>query len=309
MTLQSVFRGPNGYRAGWRFLLFCALLVAFQSMTGLLLQLIVTRARVQVPEWPNAVVLIVEDGFTLLAVLGATLIMAKLERRRLADYYIPGRDTFGREFWVGCGFGFAGVSLLIGLIALAGGYSLGELNLHGAALVRAALLWVLASLMIGFTEELVFRAYPQYTLASGMGFWPAAMLISFAFGALHYFTKPQERWPDWASVSLLAIFVCFTLWRTGSLRFAIGFHAAFDFFAIYFYSGPNGSKVAANRLFKATFHGSDATTGGPLGPEASLMIFPVIALMFLAFHWIYRGQELQRPLGRMQGLPELPKSP
>ncbi|MBZ5525538.1 MAG: CPBP family intramembrane metalloprotease [Acidobacteriia bacterium] len=289
MTLESVFRGPNGYRAGWRFLLFCVIFFAFQFMlVDLLLQFIVARAHLPVPAWPNAVVLIAQDGFTLIAVLGATLIMAKLERRRLGDYYIPGGDCFGREFWVGSGFGFASVSLLIGLIALAGGYSLGELNLHGVALVRAALLWVLASLAIGFTEELVFRAYPQYTLASGMGFWPAAALISFAFGALHYFTKPQERWTDWASVSLLALFICLTLQRTGSLRFAIGFHAAFDFFAIYFYSGPNGGKVAANRLFTATFHGRDAITGGPLGPEASLMVFPVIALMFLAFHWVYR---------------------
>jgi membrane protease YdiL (CAAX protease family) len=288
MAWKSIFRGPDGYRAGWRFLLFWAILFGLQAAFQAVLVYMVQRGNVTVPPWPNATVLIVQDGISLIAVLAATLIMARLERRRLRDYGIPGRDSFSRPFWIGSVFGFAAVSLLIALIALAGGYSLGQLNLHGAALFRAGLLWIVASLAIGFAEEFVFRAYPQYTLASGMGFWPAACLISFAFGALHYFNKPHERWTDWASVSLIALFLCLTLRRTGDLRFAIGFHAAFDFAAIYFFSGPNGGNVAADRLFTATFHGSDAITGGPLGPEASLLVFPVIALMFFVFDRLYR---------------------
>jgi CAAX protease family protein len=288
MAWKSIFRGPDGYRAGWRFLLFWAILFGLQAAFQAVLVYMVQRGNVTVPPWPNATVLIVQDGISLIAVLAATKIMARLERRRLRDYGIPGRDSFSRPFWVGGVFGFAAVSLLIALIALAGGYFLGQLNLHGAALFRAGLLWIVASLAIGFAEEFVFRAYPQYTLASGMGFWPAACLISFAFGALHYFNKPHERWTDWASVSLIALFLCLTLRRTGDLRFAIGFHAAFDFAAIYFFSGPNGGNVAADRLFTATFHGSDAITGGPLGPEASLLVFPVIALMFFVFDRLYR---------------------
>jgi len=41
-------------------------------------------------------------------------------------------------------------------------------------------------------------------------------------------------------------------------------------------------------LLTATFHGSDWLTGGKLGPEASLLVFPVIAFMFLAVHFLYR---------------------
>ncbi|HYL87126.1 MAG TPA: CPBP family intramembrane glutamic endopeptidase, partial [Candidatus Angelobacter sp.] len=184
------------------------------------------------------------------------------------------------------------VSLLICLIFLGGGYSAGALNLHGAALARATLLWLLASLAIGFTEEFLFRGYPQFILTKGMGFWPAAFFISVLFGALHYFTKPYERWPDWASTSLLALLICLTLRRTGDLRFAIGFHFAFDFAAIFVYSGPNGGQLAPDRLLSASFHGADWLTGGKLGPEASLFVFPVIAAMFLAVHFLYRA-----PLG------------
>jgi len=151
-------------------------------------------------------------------------------------------------------------------------------------------LWLLASLAIGFAEEYFFRGYPQFILTQGMGFWPAAFLISFLFGALHYFTKPFERWPDWASTGLIALLLCLTLRRTGDLRFAIGFHAAFDFAAIFVYSGPNGGQLAPDRLLTATFHGADWLTGGKLGPEASHLVFPVIAAMFLAVHFLYRGR-------------------
>lgn len=292
MKLKAIFRSQAGYRAGWRFLLFSVIFFVLQSVLSEMVDLAVQRWRVAIPAWPNAKVLIVQDLIALIAVLAATLTMAKVERRRLSDYGIPGRNSFSRPFWGGAVFGFAAVSLLIALIALAGGYSAGNLNLHSSALLVAAFWWVLASLAIGFTEEIVFRAYPQFTLASGMGFWPAAALISLAFGALHYFTKPDERWTDWASVSLIALFACLTLRRTGDLRFAIGFHAAFDWAAIYFYSGPNGGSVAADRLLTASFHGSNFVTGGPLGPEASLMVFPVITLLFISFHLVYR-----RPAG------------
>ena len=213
--------------------------------------------------------------------------MARSEHCRLTDYGLPGRNAFRRKFWEGSVFGFAGASLLILLIFLADGYSPGSLALHRTALWRAVLLWTLASLAIGFAEELFFRGYPQFILAQGMGFWPAAVLISFLCGALHYFTKPYERWPDWACTSLIALLLCLTLRRTGDLRFAIGFHAAFDFALIFVYSGPNGGNLAPDRLLTATFHGNDWLTGGKLGPEASLFVFPVIALMFLVFRFLY----------------------
>jgi hypothetical protein len=289
MAWKNIFRGPSGYRAGWRFLLFAIIFIVLQSLFQGILEYLVHQSKLAIPPWPNAKVLIAQDAIALLAVLLATLILARLERRRLREYGIPGRNSFSSPFWMGSLWGFAAVSALIGLIALVGGYSLGRLNVHGLALVQGAMWWIIASLAIGFTEEYIFRAYAQSTLASGMGFWPAAFLISCAFGALHYFTKTYERWTDWASVSLLALFLCLTLRRTGDLRFAIGFHAAFDFAAIFFYSGPNGGNVAADRLFTSTFHGSgDAITGGPLGPEASLLIFPVIALLFVFFDRMYR---------------------
>jgi membrane protease YdiL (CAAX protease family) len=289
MRVRDIFLGPAGLRSGWRLLVFLAIVIGLQALFQEIVELILKARDIVAPEGLYAIVFLVQDTIALIAVVVATWIMARWERRKLSSYGLPGRNTFGRRFWEGAVFGYAGISTLILLIFLAGGYSAGSLALHGAALARATLLWLLASLAIGFAEEYFFRGYPQFILAQGMGFWPAAFLISFLFGALHYFTKPYERWPDWASTGLLALLICLTLRRTGDLRFAIGFHAAFDFGAIFVYSGPNGGQLAPDRLLTATFRGADWLTGGKLGPEASLFVFPVIAALFLAFRVLYRA--------------------
>src|SRR5215469_6006858 len=290
MRARNIFVGPIGLRSGWRLLIFLGIVIALQALFQETVVVILRARGIVPPEGLYAIVFLVEDAITLIGVVIATWVMARWEGRRLTSYGLPGKNAFGRRFWEGAVFGYAGVSLLILLIFLAGGYTAGTLALHGAALVRATLLWLLASLAIGFAEEYLFRGYPQFILTQGMGFWPAALLVSFLFGALHYFTKPYERWPDGASTGLLALFICLTLRRTGDLRFAIGFHTAFDFAAIFVYSGPNGGRLAPDRLLTATFHGADWLTGGKLGPEASLLVFPVIAAMFLSFHFLYRAQ-------------------
>jgi len=289
MRAKDIFLGPAGLRSGWRLLIFLAITIALQAGLQEIVLLVLRARGLVAPEGLYSLVFLASDTITLIAVVVANWVMAKWERRRLTDYGLPGKNAFGWKFWEGAALGYAGVSLLILLIFLAGGYSPGSLALHGAALVRAALLWLLASLAIGFAEEYLFRGYSQFILTQGIGFWPAAFLISFLFGALHYFTKPYERWPDWASTGLIALLLCLTLRRTGDLRFAIGFHAAFDFGAIFVYSGPNGGQLAPDRLLTATFHGSDWLTGGRLGPEASLLVFPVIGAMFLVFHLLYRS--------------------
>jgi uncharacterized protein len=295
MRAQDIFVGGTGLRSGWRLLIFLAIVFALQVLSQEVVVGILKARGIVVPEGLHAIVFLVEDAITFIAVVIATWIMARWEHRKLSSYGLPGRNIFGRRFWEGAVFGYIGVSALILLIFLAGGYTAGSLALHGAPLVRATLLWLLASLAIGFAEEYLFRGYPQFILAQGMGFWPAASLISFLFGALHYFTKPYARWPDWASTGLFALFLCLTLRRTGDLRFAIGFHAAFDFGAIFVYSGPNGGRLAPDRLLTATFHGPDWLTGGKLGPEASMLVFPVIVAMFLAFHFLYRAMAETSP--------------
>jgi hypothetical protein len=94
--------------------------------------------------------------------------------------------------------------------------------------------------------------------------------------------------------------MAFTVRRTGSLWFAIGFHAAFDWAALFVFGAPN----SVNRglpldphLLRATWSGPAWLTGGGLGAEASAFVFVVIAALFLGFHVLYPARDRVRDGG------------
>ena len=286
MPLYPIFFRPDlRIRAGWRLLIW--LLIASAIDTGLEYSAAVSVPGANAHPFLDPRWLIAGDISILIAVLVATFIMARIEDATLRDYYIPTHAFFGRQFWEGLLWGFLAVSLLVGPIAAFGGYRITGLAIHGSALIRATLWWLAAAFAIGVAEEIAFRGYMLRTLADGIRFWPAAIVLSIGFGALHYFTKPYERWEDFACTGLIGLFGCLTIRRTGSLAFIIGFHAAFDWAAMFFYSGRNAGEFAVGRLLQTNWPGPDWLTGGLLGPEASRLVFIVIALLFLIFPRLY----------------------
>lgn len=273
-------------RPGWRLLIWLAIYIGVMILVGLIVfELIHPRERAFLD--PSR--LIVGDLLlTLIPALVATAVLATVEGRSFADYYVPGRGLFAGPFWWGLLWGVLSISLLVGLIALRGGYRIDGLAATDRSLLYGLLLWVAASLTIGIVEEFTFRAYILRTLAEGIGFWPAAVLLSLGFGALHYFTKPYERWEDFASTGLLGLFLCFTIRRTRTIAFAVGWHAAFDWGSMYLYSGRNAGEFAVRHLLATRWTGPDWLTGGRLGPEASWFVFFIIALLFGGFALAFR---------------------
>jgi uncharacterized protein len=286
--MRKIFFNSRGLRAGWRLLIFVGMFFALQFAVNW----IITKV-FQPPElsFLDPIGLSVEELLSLIEVVIATGVMARIEHRRFADYGIPARKAFRRDFQFGLLWGLGSTSLLVGLIAAFGGYRILGLAIHGGAFWYFLALWIIANLLIGFAEEFQFRAYLLATLADGIGFWAATILLSIGFGALHYFLKPHERWEDFASTGLLALFLSLTLRRTGSLAFAIGFHAAFDFANLFVWSGQNAGEYAVGHLLQTSWPGPQWLTGGLLGPEASRMVFVVIALMFWIFDRSYREKK------------------
>jgi uncharacterized protein len=292
MTADSVSVAPAGLRAGWRLVIWVAIYIGVLIVVGLVV-IEVFHFREHVFLDP-AHLIVADIFFTFIPALVATHVMAGVEGHSLRDYFVPGRGSFARQFWRGLLWGLLAVSLLFGMIAALGGYKILGIEASGSSLVYGAALWIAASLTIGVVEEFTFRAYLLRTLADGVGFWPAAALLSLGFGALHYFGKPHQRWEDFASTALLGLFACFTIRRTGTLAFAIGFHAAFDWGAVYFYSGRNAGEFAIRHLLKTDWPGPDWLTGGLLGPEASWLVFAVIAVLFVFFGLLHRPKEARQ---------------
>lgn len=283
--MKKIFVGPDGIRAGWGFAIFAILWTAIDAG---LLELAGTFYRPH--EGMDPVDFLLSDGLGLLATFIVLFAMARIEKRRVGDYGLPAAPGFGRRFAEGLLWGFAPIAIAMLGIAALGGVSLDGLALTGGALAASVAVWAFSMLVLGFFEETLFRGYPLATLARGMGFWPAAFLLSAFFGALHFFTKPMESVLDAVSVAFLGLFMCLTILRTGDLWLAIGFHAAFDFFALPFFGAPNtanGGKPVPGHFLATRFHGPAWLTGGPCGIEASVVMVAATVLLFAVFARMY----------------------
>jgi membrane protease YdiL (CAAX protease family) len=278
--MRTIFIGPQGLRAGWRFLLY----VGMWRASFLLLRALVQYVQPHEVHgiWLN---LIGELEFLGSAILPA-LVMAAIEKRPFGDYGLPRKYAFGKSFWVGWLWGMAAITLLVLAIAGVGDFSLGGLALHGGRILRFAAFWGMFFVVVGLFEEFLLRGYTQFTLTQGMGFWPAALFLSTCFAALHI-GNPGETWIGLLAVAAIGLFLCLTLRRTGNLWFAVGFHASWDWGESYLYSVPDSGGMVTGHLMRSSFHGLRWITGGSVGPEGSVLVFVVLALTWLAFNGIY----------------------
>ena len=285
--MKMIFVGPQGIRAGWRFASFVFLLF---GLTKLLFWFLTVLFHYQEHGGWFPTDFLLDGTLSFGAALLAAWIMSRIERRPFQTYGLPWKTMFPKHFWQGTLWGFTASLLMVVLLRFVGAASFQGLALEGQAFLKSALLWAIAFLLLGFAEEFAYRGYSQATLTEGMGFWPAAVLLSAIFGAAHYFFKPMENWMDGVSVGLFGLFWCFTLRRTGTLWFAIGFHAMSDYSDMVLFAQPNtgnNGQSLAGHLLNMSYHGSEWLTGGPRGTEASALEFLILALLFLAFARAY----------------------
>src|SRR5579863_4147710 len=223
--VRAIFWNEREFRAGWRILIFL-LLVALVTLVEAGIVLVLHLPRLTQTN-VTATTMLVQESTAAIAVLAAGAIMGLLEGRPFGAYGLPRSAAFGSRFPQGLAWGIAMISATILLIRAFGGVSFGGLALRGSALWGYALLWGLVFLCVGLFEEFLFRGYAQFTLATGIGFWPAATMLSAGFGAIHLANGGEDKIGG-LSVFVIAMFFCLTLRRTGNLWFAVGLHAAFD---------------------------------------------------------------------------------
>src|SRR5580692_11280391 len=111
--MGNIFMGPNGMRAGWRLLLFIFLWLACIKAEGFTLKHIPgvdAWFKTQDPNVFTPPVAIFSEAIMLFALLVATAVMALIEKRTYADYYLPLNQFLGKRFWQGVPYGFAMLS-------------------------------------------------------------------------------------------------------------------------------------------------------------------------------------------------------
>jgi uncharacterized protein len=298
--LNTFFRGPNGIRAGWRAAIFVALASAIALFLSLLIALVLVarygiegaRAAAQITQINPFGLGLTELMVFLLPATGASLIMSQLEHRPWGVYGLPPRSAFRGDFWIGGFAGFLSISTCLLAIFMLHGFHLTGLAIHGTTVVSAIAAWSMAFVIVGLAEEFSFRGYLQYTLTTGIGFWPSAILLSLLFALAHR-GNPGESNFGLLSVVLFGIVFCFVLRRTGNLWWAVGFHAGWDWGQTFFYGVPDSGIAPYHNLFNSTLSGPRWLTGGPVGPEASIFTPIVLVLFAFVFSRAYRGNKCQ----------------
>ena len=214
----------------------------------------------------------------------ATVIVARMEKRPPDDFGMPLRTMLGARFWEGAAWGFAMLSAILLVLRATGHFQIDSVALAGAAAWRYAAGWGLAFLAVSISEEFLFRGYWLWALARWKGFWPAALVTSAVFGLAHL-ANPGENVLGILQVVATGLLFCLMIRRTGTLWFALGYHAAWDWAQTFFYGTPDSGMLGVGRLLNTSASGPAWLTGGSAGPEGSLLALAVIgacALLLLA---------------------------
>jgi uncharacterized protein len=213
----------------------------------------------------------------------ATWVVSRMEKRSLDDYGIPVRSALGMRFWEGTVWGFAMLSAILLILSASGHFRIDSAALAGKAAFRAALGWGAVFLAVSLSEELAFRGYLLFIASRRMSFWRAAFLLSFAFGAAHL-GNHGENVLGILQVVATGLLFCLMIRRTGTLWFAIGFHAAWDWAETFFYGTPDSGLLGSGRFLNSSVQGPSWMSGGMAGPEGSIFAFAIILACAVFIH-------------------------
>jgi uncharacterized protein len=295
-TLRDIFFGADGLRAGWSLLLFIAIMAAaFWGINSLnrLLHLVPVRSATQPPVTLRF--LFLAESFPVVATVLATWIMSKIERRPNSVYGLGGNRKLPL-FLAGAAWGVTSLSLLCLILWKTGLLVVDSRILIGSDAFRYGAVWLVGFVLVGFFEEYLNRGYLLYTLTRGfagiytwifgtrhskaLGFWTASILVALFFGLSHG-KNPNESPVGLLSAVLVSLVFCFSLWRTGSLWWAIGFHAAWDWAQSFLYGVSDSGIMIEQHLLATHPLGKLLMSGGATGPEGSIFALFILALVSL----------------------------
>lgn len=280
--IHAIFFNDRGLRAGWRLVVFIGVLLPIGFAAIMLFSL--------GPKFPQTSPYraILGESATFLSVALASWIMSRIENREMGSYGLPLRRGALSDFALGyIVWGFLPLTLLLLAMHLLGVFEFGSAALHGMDIFSFGALWTVAFLLVGLFEEYLTRGYVLRTLAEGIGFWPAAVVLACVFAYGHSFNSNETRLGI-LMTAVFAMFASLTLRLTGSLWLAVGAHAGWDWAQSYFYGVPDSGTLATGHLLNSEYHGPEWLSGGRAGPEGSVLVLILLIAMSALFAALYR---------------------
>jgi len=238
---------------------------------------------------------IVGEGLLAFAMLAATWLISLFEQRLVSVYGMGGSGKF-RLFASGTITGIICLGALVLTLVHLNLLTLTHTTSAIAPILKYGSIWAAFFIAVAVFEENMTRGYLQRTVTRGfamlykrylprqnslaLAFWSSALLFSAGFGLIHLSNKGESPIGIF-SAALIGLVFCFSLWRTGSLWWALGFHASWDWAQSYVFGVADSGTMIRDHIYAAQPQGNPIFSGGATGPEGSIYVFAACLLAFL----------------------------
>jgi membrane protease YdiL (CAAX protease family) len=123
-----------------------------------------------------------------------------------------------------------------------------------------------------------------------------AVVVSCILYGLMHMSNPNSTCLSGTLIAVIGFLRILGWLRTGQLWLSMGMHAGWNFF-----QGPvfgfSVSGMTTGSLITHSLSGPDWVTGGPFGPEAGIVVVPVVllAILVMCLYTVKRSQRCRPP--------------
>ena len=293
---MSIFLNTTAeLRSGWKFAAFAAFFLLISFAIGIALSTLAPRAAGAVLENQLVALALNEVALFIPAVAATWLAVRFVDHRPFRTFGIGFLPTWRRDF-------FFGLAVAAGMLALliVGCFALGYVAIHwtGGQVPFGTLLATFSLLLLAAaSEELLFRGFPLQVLIEGVGEWPAIIVMSALFGAVHL-GNPNVSLLGAVNTIVAGILISLAYVRTRSLWMPYAIHAGWNV-GLGFVFGFQLSGIDIASLWTTGTAGSETMLGGDYGPEGGLLatfVFAAVAVI------VERHGSINRSKARSGGL-------
>ena len=262
--MKILFHNPyeNRLRAGWRILIFSALL-----LSGLVFFSALTRGSI---------------GFSIYMALFILPLMGfaarKLDKRPLRSYGYPASGSWLRDFAAGNLMAAVSMSSILCISLGMDWITIETIQLHffDIQFINGILYSLILMTAVSMWEELYFRSYLITNLKEGfyLRIWGnrgavllAAILSSLFFGMMHLW-NPNAGWFSTLNISIAGMVFAYPYIVTNSIAIPIGMHLSWNYFQGVVFGFPVSGSMFEHVLLTIEITGPEVFTGGQFGPEA-----------------------------------------
>ena len=232
---------------------------------------------------------------TLVAILSTyNWLFTYYERRKVTEL---AKQYFLKDSLLGITLGILSISTVMLLLYLGGYYQIVVINdkiLH--------LLFPLVFIaLMGTLEELIFRGVLYRIIESRLG-TNLALIISGLFFGLSHITNEHATLVSVLGAGIGGLIAGTMFSATKRLWLPISFHVMWNFTQVFYGTPVSGmDEFSGYSLVQSRLQGPDLLTGGPFGPENSIITIILTLMIFGTFYFItWRNDRLTAPFWRIK---------